>query len=174
MKKTVLLLLLLTMPVLAMAGDRMTQRRINNVINSFRGDENFEVVKVGRMGISFIKMAGNIFDMVNDDADSQEAHEVREAMKLLNGIRKVYVVDYECIDQKRKTQFDRKLNIILAGQAKLIEISDEDERMVIYGKVSEVGTDIENLIVHVEGETLICIFGTFSMEQVIKLAKMNG
>ena len=101
MKKTVLTLLLFTATLFtAWAGK---PEKLENLARKYRGEEGFEMISMGRLG-----------------------------MGLLRGVAKISG-DFEDIPAAKKSAFTAKAEKILSGMDLILEAKDSDESVRIYG-----------------------------------------
>ena len=90
-----ILLLLLSLAALSgqapeAAARSVPEQRLVNIVNGFRGTEGFEVVKIGRFGVWLMRSAAGLSEAGGDP-------EFRQALKVMNGVRRVVVVEAQPI-----------------------------------------------------------------------------
>ena len=96
-----------------------------------------------------------------DDPDA------KEALRLMKGVRGIYVFDFEDCSQHDKSRITRRLNRILSGSEVLMEASEGGDKMRIYGVVDENAGTVKDFVLYTPTDcVLICIFGTISMDTV--------
>ena len=167
MKKCLLFLMLLVSPLVLTAGNSSKAAkadRIVRLVNEYRGYDGFEVVRLGALPTSLLKGVAKIAMSADDDP------EVREMYKLIKGIRKLTVVEFEECDSSVSASFCRKMDRILDGVDLLMEVKDGGDHFSMYGVVSGDGAEVRDFILYSpEDCVLICLFGTISMDNVYKM-----
>lgn len=124
------------------------------------------MVQLGSLATSAIKTVIRI--AAKDDPDA------RQALQVLNGIRRLTVFEYEDCSPAVKEKITRKLNRILKNSELLIETKDGTDSMRMYGVVDEKGDTVTDFVIYTPGEcALICIFGKVSMDAIAKVAAGN-
>lgn len=145
----------------------MPRQRIMNVVNGFRTTEGFEVVNIGRVGIWLMRSAASLSGETDGDP------ELVEAMKLLKGINRLVVVEYEDGSSRERRLFNERISSALDGCDLLMSASDEGSSVHIYGSVGSDGDKVRDLVVFTPDDgALVCVFGSFSMDSVARLANM--
>ena len=165
MKRIIFAVLMLTflMPS-ASAGERKFKTRdVIRLVNEFKSEEGFDVVSVGSFGLGLVKMVAKL------EADDEED---RQALKLLDNINKVVVVEYEEASDADRKAFDSSLGHILEN---VLEVKEDGENLNIYGTSADDGGSIDDLMIYVQEDcTLICILGSVSMEDIASLVEMTN
>lgn len=168
MKRIIFALLMLTflMPS-ASAGERKSgTREIIGLVKEYRPVQGFDVISVGSFGLGLVKMVAKL------EAESEEE---RQALKLLDNIDKVLVVEYGGASDAARKAFDSKLGQILENSEKVLEVKEDGENLNIYGTSADDGGRIDDLMIYVqEDSALICILGSVSMEDVASLVEMKN
>ena len=168
MKRIIFAVLMLTflMPS-ASAGERKFKTRdVIRLVNEFKSEEGFDVVSVGSFGLGLVKMVAKL------EADDEED---RQALRLLDNINKVVVVEYEEASDASRKAFDSSLGHILENAEKVLEVKEDGENLNIYGTSADDGGSIDDLMIYVQEDcTLICILGSVSMEDVASLVEMTN
>lgn len=130
----------------------ISRARLNSLISVCRTYKDVEIVKVGSVGMSLLKLAARI---------SAEDEEDREALRAMNGIKSIAVMDYsECREGDRES-ISARIDHLIAGKTPIMELKDDGEAMFIYGVVSEDGSRIEDFVLYTPSDcALIGIFGS--------------
>lgn len=164
MKKLILLLfLLLPLPGAALALDgRIPKARIASFITEYRHCEGVEVVRLGRIATAALK--GAIRIAARKDPDS------RDILNLTKDIRGLYVFEYGDCAPALREKIGRRLDRLFNDSAMLMEASDGGQRMQIYGLYDELTESVRDFVMYNPADcTLICVFGSFSMEAVSRM-----
>lgn len=172
MKKIIAALMLLALCFAGYAGNgvgkAVPKDKLLGLISEYRHSDGFDIVNVGALGTSLVRAAAKIAMKVDGDP------EMVEAVKLLNDIRRVAVVDYEDCGQSVKNEFNSKLDRILAGSEVLMEVKDSEDLVRIYGVVNEDASRVKDFVIHVPNDcALICMFGSIPMDAVAKVMEME-
>lgn len=150
------------------AAKSMPRQRLVNVVNGFRGTEGFEVVNIGRFGVFLMQSAASLSSETEDDP------ELREALKLLGGMRRLIVVEYEDCSERQRKLFNDRVESALEGCDLLMSANDGGSSVHIYGTLDEKSGRVGDLVVFTPDDgALICVFGSFPMEAVAQLANMQ-
>jgi hypothetical protein len=164
--KRILLIIGILASLSALAGTRtktVTSTSIITVISDCRHYEGVEVVNLGRIATAALKGAVRIAAINDPDA--------REALKIMNGIRGITVLDFEDCSGSDKAIISRRLERALSGSDMLMEASDSGDKMKIYGVMDEKSDKLQNFVMYSPSDcALICIFGSISMDVVAKQA----
>lgn len=161
--------ILLSAGICAQASAKsMPRQRIINVVNGFRKTDGFEVVNIGRFGIFLMKSAAGL------SADTDDDPELRESLKLLDGINRLLVVEYEDGTPRQRQLFNDRIASALRDCDLLMSARDEGSTMDIYGTVDESVGLVRDLVVFTPDDgALVCVFGKVSMDSVAKIMEMN-
>ena len=164
----IIIVLALTLPMAGNAnaqGKSVPGTQISLLINEYKGYDGFEAVKVGRLATGFIK------SMINSGAMESGDPEIQEIRRLVKGIKKLTVVDYSSCDLQVRQGFSQKMNRLLGGADMLMEVKDGSDVMRMYGVVDDKGGKVKNFVLFSpEDCTLICLFGTISMDSIMNMA----
>lgn len=165
---TMSVLLLFPSPCMASPGTRernAPRQRINSLIQEFKAYEGFESIRVGPMLISIAKPF--IRAEMKEETDEQERDEMKMALDMISGIKRIQVVTYEdCSDQIRE-RFNARLERLLNGVSMLMEVKDDGETVRMYGKTSRNGRYLNDLLIHIPEEgVLVCLYGRFDMDHI--------
>ena len=166
----IIIVLALTLPMAGNAnaqGKTVPGTQISLLINEYKGYDGFEAVKVGRLATGFIK------SMINSGAMESGDPEIKEIRKLIKGIKKLTVVDYSSCDLQVRQGFSQKMSRLLGGADMLMEVKDGSEVMRMYGVVDDKGGKVKNFVLFSpEDCTLICLFGTISLDSIMNMASL--
>ncbi|MGM9743155.1 MAG: DUF4252 domain-containing protein [Candidatus Cryptobacteroides sp.] len=128
----------------ARSASEGVKQSIENVIDSYRGNENFEVVKIGGW---MMKLAG--------------AKECSSAK-----INSMIVVDYSDCTNNVKSGFTVDVLKAAKGCSKLMEVQEGNEKVTFLGTVSEDGSTISNPMILTDDGELVCFFGTINANEL--------
>ena len=169
MRKLLLLILLAIMPAVsftAHGADGIPKDSLMAVVNEYRLYDGFDVVKLNSLGTKALKTAIRIAAMGEEDED------IRQLLKVITGIKKIAVVDYEDCSQGIRDGFNRKIGKILQDQEILMQVKDGSDSMTIYGVVSDdAGTVKDFVLFSPDSCALICLFGSISIDTVMNLVE---
>lgn len=136
---------------------------VTDLIREYNLTEGFETVSVGGLGLGLIKM------IAKPSMDEEE----RAALEIMDGLRRIVVLDYEEADSSQRESFTRKMTEILDSAEKIIEVKDEEDVLNIYGTCADDGDSIDDLMIFSPGDcSLICLFGSISSQKVADLIEM--
>ncbi len=163
--KKIFFILLFLIPAAAMAGSsegRIPKSQIASFISDYRHCEGVEVVKLGPLATGAVK--GVIRVAAIKDADAREARE------LMKGIRSLYVFDFSSCKPALRERISRRLTRIFRNTELLMEVTDEGDRMRIYGLYDERTDAVRDFVFFTPSDcALICLFGSISMDTVSRL-----
>ena len=141
------------------AGAPVPKTKLVSIINEYKNYEGVEVVMVGSLGTRALK------SLSENDPD------MRDAMRIISGIRKMLVVDFEDCEPAVRERLARKLQGALDGADLLMEVKDGGTGLMMYGVVAEGSSTVRDFVLYSpEDCSLICLFGSLSMNAVSKLA----
>lgn len=162
-------ILLAIMPAVsytAYGASGIPKDKLMNVVNEYRPYDGFEVVKLNSLATKALKTAIRIAALGEDDKD------IRELLKVITGIKKIAVVDYEDCSEDIRNSFNRKVGKILQDQDILMQVKDSSDSMTIYGVVSDDAGTVKDFVLYSpENCALICLFGSISMGTVVEMVK---
>ena len=166
MKRLIAILFVLLLPLSGWAGKNVSKSRIAALVSEYRHCEGVEVVRLGPLATSAIRTTIRLSAKNDPDA--------LDALRMIGGVRKLVVFDYEDCAPALKEKIARKLDRILDDSDLLMEAKDESEAVKIYGVTDEKGDTVQDLVLHTPGDcALICVFGKFSMDAIAKIAQNN-
>ena len=147
------------------AGRKVNSGDMASLVREYNLYQGFDVVSVGGLGLGLVKMIAKA---------SAENEEDRMALEVIDGLRKIIVVDYMAAEQDRKDSFSRKAAGILKNAEKIIEVKEDGETVNVYGTAASDGERIDDLIVFIPEEcTLICLFGSISSDKIADIVEME-
>jgi len=143
----------------AIGRRHMNKAAVNNLVRNYSNRDGFDVVSVGGMGLSLMKLGARVANIGSSNSKS--------AIKMISGLKSLRVVDYSNASEYDRNTFDRKLERYLGNTDVLMESREGGDITRIYGIVPEDGSKIEDLVVYdPTSSTLVCLFGTFDIDQV--------
>ncbi len=123
------------------------------------------MVAVGNMGLGLMKMIARI---------SAETEEDKAAVELIDGVGKIFALEYGDAAQAEKDSFNAKISRVLDTAEKIVEVKDGGETVNIYGTSSDDGESIDDLIIFVPEEcALVCLFGTVSSKGIAAIIESS-
>ena len=166
---------MLSLAVMLLAGSgadapakSMPRQRLINIANGFRRTEGFEVVNIGRFGVFLMRSAASLSSGTEDDS------ELREALKLLGGVKRLVVVEYEDGAERQRKMFNDRVESALEACDLLMSANDGGSSVHIYGTLDDESGRVGDLVVFTPDDgALICVFGSFPMDAVAQLANMQ-
>lgn len=172
MKRLITIVLLAAFTVgPALSGAAAAERKkvntgaVAGLVREYNVYPGFEVVSVGGLGLGLVKMIAKA---------SAESEEDRQVLEVLDGLRKVIVVEYEDADDDRRDSFNRKAASLLENAEKIVEVKEDGETLDIYGTSASGGERLDDLIVFIpEDCTLICLFGSISSDKIADIIEME-
>lgn len=143
--------------------------QVNSLISDFRHFSGVETTTIGPVLLSLGRTAMNIGAEVEfGDLDDEEL----AALCLLDGIKKIQVVDFEdCRFSVRENIFNR-LGDITRGMTMLMEYIEDDDKGAIYVNLSKDEQTVKDFLI-VDDETIVCVQGDFSLAAVSQLNKIR-
>lgn len=141
---------------------------IVKVVSEYRGEDGFEMVSLGKLATSAIKSAIRIASDFDDDPD------LKEVRKAIQKIDKAYIVEFEDVREEVRKEIVSRLDDVFDDTDLLMEIKSDDDKMRIYGVVSDDNQTVRDFVLYVpEDCTLICLSGSVSMDPIFKLMEQN-
>ena len=135
------------------------------LVKEYRSEDGFEGVVVGKVALGLVK---SLAKMSMDKED-------KAALKVISGIKKVVVAEYEDAAPQIREEFNKKAKDILDKAEKIIEAKDDGKEVHIYGTPAKSGEAISDIIVYVPGEyTLVCLLGSVSANDISRLIEMTN
>lgn len=145
----------------------VSERRIVRIVNGFRGTGGFEIMKIGKAGLLLVRSVAGMSGELDDP-------EAKEALKLLKGIDRVILVDYGEASERERDLFNRRIASALHSDGLLLSVKEDDSAVNVYGTYNKRSGDVDDLAVCLLDESsFVCVFGKLSVEDVMKLAKIN-
>lgn len=169
MKRIIIAILLVFISLAGFAKNgNGSSEKLMSLISEYNGRDGFEVIKVGSFGTSMLKAALKL------GASKDEEEDLKQALKLMKGINKMAIVDYEDASDKVRDAFNSRLERLLGSAELLMEMKDGDDCMKIYGIMDSECTQIRNFVMHAPGDgALICLFGTMQVDEIMEFAAEN-
>lgn len=163
-----IIVMALTLPLAGRAyaqGKSVPGTQISLLISEYKMYDGFDAVKVGRLGTGLFK------SLISSGAVENNDPEVQDFKRLIKGIKKLTVVDYSDCDPQVRQGFSSKMTRLLDGVDMLMEVKDGSDIMRMYGVVDDRGGKVKNFVLFSpEDCTLICLFGTISLDSVLSMA----
>lgn len=137
----------------------ITANALTDIISDFDGKDGFEVINVGKLGTYALKK------MIRISAD--EGKEAESLLKIINGIKKVAIVDYDDCSSADREKFIRRIERVLNKENMIMEVHDDGETMKMYGVTDENSDSLSNFVLHAPSDgALICFFGTIPLKEI--------
>lgn len=144
---------------------KASTRDVISLVRNYKHHDDFEVISVGKLGLSLAHM------IANASADEDE----KAALGILRDINKVVVVNYDEADVAKQQAFNVRMGKILYGAEKILEVKEEGETVNIYGTSVNGGESIDDLIIFIpEDCSLVCILGSISAERIADLIEKTN
>lgn len=144
----------------------LSKSGIMTAISECKGYQGAEGVHLGRVATSAIKGIMRIAATGDKDA--------AEALSLMKGVNGISVLDYEDCSASDKASITKRLSSLFSGIDPIIEMVDEGEKTSIYAIVGDKGGTVKDFVLYSPSEeSLVCLFGTISVDAVVKLASAN-
>lgn len=163
--KKLLILLFLLLPLAAGAkttGKTIRKADLTSIISEFRRYDGVEVVNLGRLGTAAVKAVAR--------TAARKDPEMREALDLVRGVRKLTVLEYGDSASDVKERLNNRLRAALQGSDLLMEAKDGNSAMRIYGVVDDATGDVSNFVLHAPNDgALIFVSGTLSADMLGKI-----
>ena len=154
MKKLFLALVLtLQMVGCAMAGPA----GIQTLVHQYRYREDVDVISVGPMGMSFLRMVAGASSGLDKD--------VLDLLKITRDVKRITIVDFE--DSSIREDLAWKLEKELEGMELIMEAKEDGECVRIFGH--DDGKFIRDLLLYTSEGTLIMTRGKVDADKIIAL-----
>lgn len=161
MKKAIIILAILLVPVMSFAedpGGKISKRKVSAVVSQYRGKQGVEVLDIGYLGTALMKGIASISSGNDKDA--------REALTALKGLKGMTIFSFEDADAELKQKINGKLNKMLKGVDLLMEAKDDGETMRIYGSYSEKTGKVSDVALFSPDGTFIFLVGSFNLNDI--------
>ena len=167
MKRMILLAaILLPLFAPAAAGGNVSKSKITALITECQRCEGVEIVQLGGLATMALKATLRLGTV--DDPDA------REALKLISGIKRISVLNYEACAPAVRDRISRRVDRVLDGSDLLMETRDGNDLMQIYGVVDEGTGTVRDFVMHNPSDaSLICIFGSIPIEKIARVISDN-
>lgn len=166
--KKILIAIMLLLPIAGFAHKDSMSTAIDKIIKEAKANssiEGFDVLSLGPTELGLTRSITRLAAILDEDDD-----DIEQALMMLDGIKKMVIVDYEDASPKNKARFNEKIEHILANEELLMEAKDEEDIVRIYGTSDENGEEIRNFVLYCPEEgDLICISGKISLKDVAPL-----
>lgn len=147
------------------SGNNLSRTELFSIVSEYSKYDGVDVFSVGSLGTSALKSL--IKMSVRADGDK----EALEALKIINGVKKIAIIDYEDCSSSVRNAINRKVQKALSNSDLLMEFKDDDSRMSIYGVVDGNATKVKDFVLYdADGCSLICLFGSIPVDAVTRLA----
>ena len=154
MKKLFLALVLtLQMVGCAMAGPA----GVLNLVNQYRYREDVDVISVGPMGMSLLRVVAGASSGLDKD--------ILDLLSITKGIKRITIVDFE--DSSIREDLAWKLERELEGMDLIMEAKDDGECVRIFGR--DDGECIRDFLLYTSEGTLIMTRGKVNADKIIAL-----
>lgn len=166
MKRYLLIILLFSLAIqgYARTGEKTVSKSgVMFAMSECKNYEGVDLVSLGRFSTFALKQA--IRFAAKEDPDA------REALDLMKGIHRITVMDYESCSSPVRARISRRLENALSGSELLMEAGDSGDKIRMYGLMDEKVGSIKDFVLFSPSDySLICIFGSISMDAVAKLS----
>ena len=165
MKKLLVLLFLVTLPLAAFAGrpaKRINNARLSALIAECRQYDGAEVITIGGFGTSLIKGAVRL-SAGNDP-------EARAALRLFSGVRSFGALEFSDCSEAARERISEKIERLLARSEMLVEVKEDDTHMCVYGLLDDASATVRDIVLY-DAEDCVFVYakGSVSMEAVGEL-----
>ena len=165
MKKLLVLLLLVTLPLATFAGrpaKRINNARLSALIAECRQYDGAEVITIGGFGTSLIKGAVRL-SAGNDP-------EARAALRLFSGVRSFGALEFSDCSEAARERISEKIERLLARSEMLVEVKEDDTHMCVYGLLDDASATVRDIVLY-DAEDCVFVYakGSVSMEAVGEL-----
>lgn len=139
-----------------------TPSRVESLVKEYRQNDGFEVLSLGRFGLSLLKIAAA--------ASGEMDEEDRAILAQFNNIKGITIVDFEDASEAVKADFAGKLEKMLGKMELILEAKDSGEAVRIYGV--DNGNSIGDCILYSRNGALICTRGSIETDKLGELLEM--
>ena len=165
MKKLLVLLLLVTLPLAAFAGrpaKRINNARLSALIAECRQYDGAEVITIGGFGTSLINGAVRL-SAGNDP-------EARAALRLFSGVRSFGALEFSDCSEAARERISEKIERLLARSEMLVEVKEDDTHMCVYGLLDDASATVRDIVLY-DAEDCVFVYakGSVSMDAVGEL-----
>ena len=160
--KTRLLTLITCLLMAGCVAEGRNAPKVKTLVNEYRHQEGVEVVSLGPATMGILKaVARHCGDL--DDED-------RMALKTVDGIKGLTIMDFEDADEAVKGEIARKLDKVLSKMDLLLEVKDDGDIVRIYGR--DDGKKLHDCIIYCNDGTLICTRGAVDTDKMAELVAL--
>lgn len=169
MKRIVILLLFLILPLGGLVGKNIPKAKLSSFLYECRYEPGVELVRLGSLPTMFVKAM--VRKGLKEEMDDPEAQAV---LRVIGGIKKISVLDYEDAPAETKELITQRLDYIFRDVDLLMETKGDGESMSMYGVCSDDGDKVRDFVLYSPSDcALICLFGTISMKDLNVMAANN-
>ena len=136
--------------------------KVKTLVKEYRHMEGVEVVSLGPVSLGLLKVAARNFG----DLDAED----RMALKTVDGVKGLTIMDFEDADEAVKAAINQKLGKVLAKMELLMEVKDEGDVVRIYGR--DDGRKLRDCVLYSADGTLICTQGAIDTDKLVDLMAM--
>ena len=161
MKRFLIAILILTASLSA-AGDSISKSRLTATISDCRRYQGAEIIKLGRISTGAIKGMLRLISLSEPEA--------MELVHMMKGVTGLTVFDYSDCSERDIRAIDARLDNIFEGKEVLMEVSDDEDRLIAFGVVDDNSEWLRDFVLYVPSDcTLICVFGSIPVEKMIHI-----
>ncbi len=136
---------------------------IKKLIKEFDRKKGVEAVNLGSFAMSIVRKAAT--------ADASDDDETMTAVRAMDKISGLTIVDMEDSSRAVRDEFHRKFTALMGEGSLLMSVKDEGEDILFYGTSSPDGKTVDDLIIYMPDDgDLICLWGSISTEALAGLA----
>lgn len=164
--KKVVSLIILSLVTLSLFAQGVPKSRLISIVDRYRTYEEVDVMKIGSLGTMALK---NL--ILTSMASEGAGAEALLVMDMIRGVKKMAVMDYGDCSERLKNKISSDIESALRNTEVLMEAKDEGSTVRMYGLVSEDSNRVSDFVLFTPDDcSLVCLFGSISMEAVMKLA----
>ena len=165
MKKLLVLLLLVTLPLAAFAGrpaKRINNARLSALIAECPQSAGGAATYIGGFCPSMIKGAVSLSAGHDPDA--------RAALRLLSGVISGGALEFIHCSEAARERISEKIERLLARLEMLVEVKEDDTHMCVYGLLDDASATVRDIVLY-DAEDCVFVYakGSVSMEAVGEL-----
>lgn len=139
-----------------------TPSRVERLVKEYRQNDGFEVLSLGRFGLSLLKIAA----VASGEMDEED----QAILAQFNDIRRITIVDFEGAAEAVKAEFANRLETMLGKMELILEAKDSGETLSIYGV--DNGNSIGDCVLYSRNGALICTRGSIDTDKLGELMAM--
>lgn len=124
-----------------------------------------DVMNLGSVATAIIRSTIKAGAIADGDADELQM------LKVINGIRRISIVDFEDCSGADRRRLNARLREAFKGMDVIMEVKSDDDVLKMYGIFDERKGTVKDFILYSpEDCSLICLFGSISIDAIAKLA----